>query len=493
MEIKTIIEELSKRNILHIRRGHLSLNSMYKHLLDDSSIKVINDWQSNFRSEKEGWWCLLHNIKPNDRPKCPICGDLAKFTDKGYNMTCGKCNYNNYGPKKEKVKLSTTEESKKKGREKYEKTCLERYGKKSANQFITEEKKKIYIENCQKKYGTNNAGQSKEARKKYEQTMMDRYGVKHNFTLSNTPEHAKKIWDKNHNKIIEKSKKTQLKKYGVEFYCQSPDFKNKVQNTLIYKYGSIKESYKIRKEKSEETKENKYGTKTYNNIEKIKKSTEDRITNFETANNCTRINKLIEDYGQGWYNALNLPIIYDGRFRFIDNKYLNDIIEYASVYHNLHSTSKEEKELLEYIKSLTKETILENKKSIIKDDNHKYELDIYIPSLNLAFEFNGNYWHSDMKLPNDYHQNKTKLCYENKIQLIHIYEFDWKENKDLIKERLRKLFNHEDCSEFNWISIDEYNEYKLTKPSIIYTYFDNKGNKKYNVYNEGKFIKIKSI
>lgn len=82
---------------------------MYKHLLDDSSISVINDWQSNFRSEKEGWWCLLHNIKPENRPRCPICGNLAKFNEKGYNMTCGNCNYNDYGPKKEKVKLSTTE------------------------------------------------------------------------------------------------------------------------------------------------------------------------------------------------------------------------------------------------------------------------------------------------------------------------------------------------------------------------------------------------
>ncbi len=491
MKIEDIIEKLRRRNILHIRRGHLSLNPMYKRLLDDTSIFIIDEWQSYFRSEKEGWWCLLHNIYPEDRPRCPMCGNFAKFNEKGYNMTCGKCNYNDYGPKKEKVRNSTTEESKKRGRLKYEETCLLKYGKKNANQFITKEKKQAYIKSCQEKYGVNNAGQSKEARKKYEETMMSRYGVRHNFSLSNTSEHAKKIWDSNHDKIIEKVKATQQRKYGVDFYFQSSEFKEKVSNTLITKYGSIKEAYLSRNEKSKQTKQIKYGCQTYNNVDRIRSTTEDRIKNFEITNNCTRITKLVKKYGQGWYNELHLPIIYDGRFRFIDNKYLSNIIEYASVYHNVHSTSKEEKELLEYIKTLTKETILENKKSIIQDDNHKYELDIYIPSLNLAFEFNGNFWHSSINVSKEYHQNKTKLCYENKIQLIHIYEFQWKKNKELIKERLRKLFNHEDCSEYNWISIDEYNKYKLEEPSVIYSYFDKKGNKKYDVYDEGKFIKVK--
>lgn len=490
MEIAQIIEELKSRNILHIRKGHLSLNSMYKHLLDDSSISIINDWQSNFRSEKEGWWCLLHNIKPEDRPRCPICGNFAKFNEKGYNMTCGNCNYNDYGPKKEKVKLSTTEESKKRGRIKYEETCLKKYGKKFANQFVTEEKKQAYIEDCQKKYGSNNAGQSKEAKEKREQTMLSKYGVKHNFTLCNTSEHAKEIWNKNHNKIVEKIKNTCNEKYGVEYYCKTDEFKSKVKDTLKIKYGSIENSYNKRKIKSEESKKIKYNDKNYNNVNKIKETINNRLLKFEIENSCTRVTTLLEKYGQGWYNALDIPFIYDGRYRFIENKYLSEIIKYSSEFHNLNSSSNEEKELLSFIKTLTNEKILENKKSIIKDNNHKYELDIYIPSLRLAFEFNGDFWHSSINIPKNYHQNKTKLCYENKIQLIHIYEFQWNESKELIKQRLRKLFNHEDCSEFNWISIDEYNKYKLGKPSIIHTCFNKRGQKKYDVYDEGKFIKI---
>ena len=51
---------------------------------------------------------------------------------------------------------------------------------------------------------------------------------------------------------------------------------------------------------------------------------------------------------------------------------------------------------------------------------HPYELDIYIPSKNLAIECNGLFWHSrkDMK----YHMNKFKMCEDHDIQLLTIWE-----------------------------------------------------------------------
>ncbi len=54
------------------------------------------------------------------------------------------------------------------------------------------------------------------------------------------------------------------------------------------------------------------------------------------------------------------------------------------------------------------------------------ELDIYIPSHNLAIEFNGIYWHSEgMGKLKNYHLNKTKGCYDKNIQLLHIFENEW--------------------------------------------------------------------
>lgn len=398
MKIKQIIEELRSRNILHIRKEHLSLNPMYKHLLDDSSISIIDDWQSNFRSKKEGWWCLLHNIKPEDRPRCPICGSLAKFNEKGYNMTCGNCNYNDYGPKKEKVRLSTTEESKKKGRIKYEETCLKKYGKKSANQFVTEEKKQAYINGCQKKYGSNNASQSKEAKEKREQTMLSKYGVKHNFTLCNTSEHAKEIWNKNHDKIIEKTKDTCNKKYGVEYYCQTKEWKEK------------------------------------NRISKRKKS-----EIFEKTNNCVKQCDLIRKYGRGWLVLIKneeINVIKDPeRFgNYISNNDIHKIIEYNSTPHNIFSISKDELEIRQYVESLVgKENIISNDRTTISTKENRYELDIYIPSHNVAIEYNGVYWHSIEIVDRKYHQTKTNLCNEKGIRLIHIFENEWKNDKDKCK------------------------------------------------------------
>jgi hypothetical protein len=64
------------------------------------------------------------------------------------------------------------------------------------------------------------------------------------------------------------------------------------------------------------------------------------------------------------------------------------------------------------------------------------ELDIYIPDLKLAFEFNGLYWHNELYKDKNYHLNKTELCEKNGIQLIHIYEDDWIYKQDIVKSMI---------------------------------------------------------
>ena len=53
------------------------------------------------------------------------------------------------------------------------------------------------------------------------------------------------------------------------------------------------------------------------------------------------------------------------------------------------------------------------------------ELDLLYTDKRLAIEFNGNYWHSELKKPNNYHQNKTLACKDKGIRLIHIFEYEW--------------------------------------------------------------------
>lgn len=68
------------------------------------------------------------------------------------------------------------------------------------------------------------------------------------------------------------------------------------------------------------------------------------------------------------------------------------------------------------------------------------ELDIFIPKYNIAIEYNGLFWHSEKQGKNKfYHIDKTKKCLEKNIRLIHIFEDDWLNKREIIKNRLSNL------------------------------------------------------
>ena len=98
-----------------------------------------------------------------------------------------------------------------------------------------------------------------------------------------------------------------------------------------------------------------------------------------------------------------------------------------------------EKELFEYIKSiLPNEVVIENDRTLL---NGK-EIDIYIPNLKIGFEANGLIWHSE-KFNDDknYHLNKTILCEEKSVYLIHIFEDEWANKNDICKSRILNILN----------------------------------------------------
>src|SRR5690606_24877531 len=94
--------------------------------------------------------------------------------------------------------------------------------------------------------------------------------------------------------------------------------------------------------------------------------------------------------------------------------------------------SDSERLLYEFVRENYKGIIVKNDRSIL---NGK-ELDIYLPDINLAIEFNGIYWHSELYKESDYHYSKSKLCKESGIKLIHIWEDDWVNKEDLVKSNI---------------------------------------------------------
>lgn len=105
-----------------------------------------------------------------------------------------------------------------------------------------------------------------------------------------------------------------------------------------------------------------------------------------------------------------------------------------------NNISYKEQEVAAFVKSLSVDVIT-NSKSIIGNGK---ELDIYIPSKNLAIEYNGLYWHSDAYVSNDYHLVKTEKCKEKGVRLIHIFEDEWLTKPEIVKSRLRNILG---CNE----------------------------------------------
>ena len=126
--------------------------------------------------------------------------------------------------------------------------------------------------------------------------------------------------------------------------------------------------------------------------------------------------------------------------------------KWASCYHNLFRgtacknrcyikpkyASAPEREIANYIKARFPALKVEcNSRSVISP----YELDIFLPQIRYAIEFDGNFWHSDRAISRrfkgkfetaeQYHKEKDRLCVGKNIKLQHIGEREYSDNKQI--------------------------------------------------------------
>lgn len=145
--------------------------------------------------------------------------------------------------------------------------------------------------------------------------------------------------------------------------------------------------------------------------------------------------------------------------------------------------SSKEVELVDYIKEIYNGKIIQHNRTILDGK----EIDILIPDKRLAFEFNGNYWHSLKE--RYYHQEKTIACAKQGIQLIHIFEYEWdnRGTKEKLKQYIRYLLSNDkkiiyarntEVQEINNSDAAEFlNKYhmqgSITSPINIGCYYNN--------------------
>lgn len=274
-----------------------------------------------------------------------------------------------------------------------------------------------------KKYGMHPM-QTDETKKNLKNSLMSKYGVEHYSKHVNFREKVEstllaKYGDKNYNNL-EKRRSTSVKKYGVDNYSKSEEYKTKYKQTCNEKYGvdhySLTKNYKDAHKKAM--------------FDKFLKNERfvNFIAEFTMEEYCGVTNKFNKKYPFKCKrcDASTECFIDDGK------------APRCSVCDSCEMSTFQS-EIYDFIKNELRIECSTNDRQLI----FPKEIDIYIPHKKIGIECNGIYWHSEVlgKKNKTYHINKTLNCIKNGIHLIHIYENEWNNKKTIIKSILRNILN----------------------------------------------------
>ena len=94
--------------------------------------------------------------------------------------------------------------------------------------------------------------------------------------------------------------------------------------------------------------------------------------------------------------------------------------------------SKFQVEIFEWMKTLLCTKMEIDTRKIISP----YELDIWVPEKRFAVEYHGLYWHSETRKESLCHENKQNLCITKDINLLQIFEDEWRDKQSIIKSMI---------------------------------------------------------
>ena len=130
---------------------------------------------------------------------------------------------------------------------------------------------------------------------------------------------------------------------------------------------------------------------------------------------------------------------------------------------SLWGTSKGEQEVVDFVDGLGVDY-----KSNCRSAISPFEIDLIIPCINLAIEFNGTYYHSDIMKKPSYHKNKYDMASKAGLDMLFIWEHDWNISakreiiKNMIKSRLGVLDSKKVAArkcEIRDVNVGDYGEF----------------------------------
>lgn len=242
--------------------------------------------------------------------------------------------------------------------------------------------------------------------------------------------------------ILEKNKNGVSISLKKAYQNRGEDIKKKRKDTLCKTYNeNVNSPFAIKEvqTKIKETLKSKYGVENVFYLKDFRSKPEC------LQNKSVLINKNngydIEYVGTKEILVKNIcdkhPIVQMDIINFYNRAYRdrNGII--CPICNPISSFSSLEKNFENVLLELGITNYIKNTKKIITP----LELDFYFPDNNIAIELNGIYWHSEINVNKNYHKNKTELCQNKAIQLIHIWEDDFYNKQDIIKSMLNIKFN----------------------------------------------------
>ena len=413
-----------------------------------------------FSCKEEAEYCFLHNDDSSNH-LCPACGKVCSFyhgttTYNEYARTCGdpKCS----------ATISWSDENK----EKRKKTNKEKYGVENPAQAKEiQDKIKQTVKN---KYGVDNVFQSEEIKEKSRQTNLENLGVEYAMQSKEVQEKSKQtVKDKYGVDNVSQSEDIKLKKiettkahYDVENPFQSEEIKEKIKQTNLQNLGAeyAMQSKEVQT-KAIETNQKVRGVNYPQQDQTVKaKSRETYILNHKInkAAITDEVNKVLaelnlnvslqEIYANGIYFIKFIECMHKLRNKALTLKEIAFIFNYSNMTikrkaNDLHildhftiKHSELETQFEELLKTNNIPYTIHN--HILKQDNGNFlEIDFIVKDT-IGVEINDIDSHNTMAKSSDYHINKSIMAKSKNIHLIHIWEWELRDEK--LWDRLSKWF-----------------------------------------------------
>ena len=252
-----------------------------------------------------------------------------------------------------------------------------------------------------------------------------------------------------------------LEKYGVENYWQTEESKNlkrdfsnrpkrskqaeeaalkKRQETNLRKYGHTCSLYGKNAEKVKKILEEKYGKNGVQKRASQVASQKRWNKHFESlVAHCERENLTILDYS--FKNAKNFYRCNTCNLTF---HRINGYPFCPECNKSSQFVSKKEKEIANYIRSFYKGEVRENYRQLFAGTNK--EVDIWLPELDLAIEYDGTFWHSYNRFTDISFSEFSKAaewkrleCEKMGVRLITINECDYLDRPEVFQAFLKNV------------------------------------------------------